>query len=289
MKILFVEDHAVFAATVQAEFLRGHEVCVVATIAEALDALGTTSFDAVLVDYDLADGKGDAFVRNMRERGHRTPLVAVSAKDEGNERLLAAGADAICSKSRFRHIGKVLERLSPSPTESRDALDPGPDTTAAALDFGGSGRLIRFYGVGDPHGELSNFARYPILLDKKWWPTSEHYFQAQKFLDPKVRESIRTASTPMMAARLGRDRRQKLRGDWESAKVSVMREAVEAKFRQHEDLARLLLSTGDATLVEHTDADAFWGDGGDRSGKNMLGRILMEVRAVLQRERGFRA
>jgi ribA/ribD-fused uncharacterized protein len=101
----------------------------------------------------------------------------------------------------------------------------------------------------------------------------------------KVRESIRNASTPMMAARLGRDRRQKLRADWESAKVSVMRKAVEAKFRQHDELAKLLLSTADATIVEHTDTDAFWGDGGDGAGENMLGRILTDVRATLQKER----
>ncbi|MDI1479280.1 NADAR family protein [Polyangium sp. y55x31] len=145
--------------------------------------------------------------------------------------------------------------------------------------------VIHFYSVQDAYGEFSNFAPYPILLDKKRWPTSEHYFQAQKFLDPKVQERIRGASTPMLAARLGRDRKQRLRADWESVKVSVMRRAVEAKFRQHGDLAVLLLSTADANIVEHTDADAFWGDGGDGSGRNMLGRILMDVRTILQTER----
>ncbi|TKC99454.1 NADAR family protein [Polyangium fumosum] len=145
--------------------------------------------------------------------------------------------------------------------------------------------LLRFYSVQDAYGEFSNFAPYPVFLDKKRWPTSEHYFQAQKFLDPKVQERVRCASTPLLAARLGRDRRQKLRADWESVKVSVMRRAVEAKFRQHDDLAKLLLSTADAPLIEHTDTDSFWGDGGDGSGKNMLGRILMDVRTILQTER----
>lgn len=145
--------------------------------------------------------------------------------------------------------------------------------------------VIRFYSIQDAYGEFSNFAPYPILLDKKRWPTSEHYFQAQKFLDARVQERIRSASTPMLAARLGRDRKQRLRADWESVKVSVMRWAVEAKFRQHDDLAVLLLSTADASIVEHTDADAFWGDGGDGSGRNMLGRILMDVRTILQTER----
>ena len=59
-----------------------------------------------------------------------------------------------------------------------------------------------------------------------------------------------------------------------------MREALEAKFRQHADLAALLLSTGDALLVEHADND-YWGDGGDGSGKNMLERLLMSAREHL--------
>jgi ribA/ribD-fused uncharacterized protein len=97
-------------------------------------------------------------------------------------------------------------------------------------------------------------------------------------------EEIRNANTPMLAAQLGRDRKRKLRRDWESVKLGVMREAVEAKFRQHEDLRTLLLETGNARLIEHTENDDFWGDGGDGSGRNELGRILMAVRERLRRE-----
>ena len=61
-----------------------------------------------------------------------------------------------------------------------------------------------------------------------------------------------------------------------------MRKAVAAEFEQHEDLRALLLSTEEAKLVEHTENDDYWGDGGDGRGKNMLGRILMEVRAGLR-------
>jgi N-glycosidase YbiA len=141
--------------------------------------------------------------------------------------------------------------------------------------------IVKFYSVSDEFGEFSNFAEYPISIDGQLWPTSEHYFQAQKFQDATYRQKIRKANSPMLAAQLGRDRRQKLRRDWESVKVGVMRTAVLAKFSQHEDLCALLLSTGDAKLVEHTENDDYWGDGGDGSGKNMLGRILMQVRESL--------
>jgi ribA/ribD-fused uncharacterized protein len=143
---------------------------------------------------------------------------------------------------------------------------------------------IRFYRPSEDYGDFSNFSPHRIRLDGKTWPTSEHYFQAQKFHDAAYRERIRTARSPMDAANLGRDRRQKLRPDWESVKVDVMRNAVRAKFSQHAELTALLLATGDATLVEHTANDAYWGDGGDGRGRNMLGQILMQVRAALRAE-----
>jgi N-glycosidase YbiA len=142
--------------------------------------------------------------------------------------------------------------------------------------------IINFYSVSDEFGEFSNFAPYPFTLNGEWWPTSEHYFQAQKFEDKAYKIEIRTSNSPMLAARMGRDRKQKLRRDWESVKVSVMRTAVLAKFTQHEELSALLLSTGDSKLIEHTENDDYWGDGGDGSGKNMLGRILMQVRESLR-------
>lgn len=63
-----------------------------------------------------------------------------------------------------------------------------------------------------------------------------------------------------------------------------MREVVLAKFEQNEVIRKILLETGDALLIEHTHRDRYWGDGGDGSGKNMLGIILMSVREELRRK-----
>ena len=41
---------------------------------------------------------------------------------------------------------------------------------------------IKFYRVNDAYGYLSNFAPYPFEINGLIWSTSEHYFQAQKFL-----------------------------------------------------------------------------------------------------------
>jgi N-glycosidase YbiA len=140
---------------------------------------------------------------------------------------------------------------------------------------------INFYRTGDDFGSFSNFAPYPITINGKIWPTSEHYFQGQKFTGTDHEEAIRLAKSPMIAARMGRDRSKPLRSDWESTKDEVMRESVRAKFTQHAELRKILINTGNALIVEHTENDSYWGDGGDGSGKNMLGRILMEIRAEL--------
>jgi ribA/ribD-fused uncharacterized protein len=86
--------------------------------------------------------------------------------------------------------------------------------------------IIKFYSVSDEFGEFSNFAHYPIKLKGKEWPTSEHYFQAQKFKDSSYETKIRKANTPMIAALLGRSRKVKIRIDWDKIKDSVMYDAV---------------------------------------------------------------
>lgn len=144
--------------------------------------------------------------------------------------------------------------------------------------------VIEFYSTTGDYGCFSNFSRHRVFLKGKTWRTTEHYFQAQKFAGEPDEEAVRKANTPMIAAQMGRDRKRPLRRDWESVKDGIMLEAVRVKFTQHEDLKAILLATGDAKLVEHTANDSYWGDGGDGSGKNRLGQILMQVRAELRAE-----
>ena len=57
-----------------------------------------------------------------------------------------------------------------------------------------------------------------------------------------------------------------------------MKKGLLLKFTQNPHLKEILLSTGNRSLVEHTEKDKYWGDGGDGSGKNRMGILLMEVR-----------
>lgn len=142
---------------------------------------------------------------------------------------------------------------------------------------------INFYSARDDYGEFSNFARYPVYIDGSYWFTTEHYYQAMKFegTDADWLKQIKKARTPKQAAEMGHSRKKPLRKDWESVKDGIMLKALRAKFTQHGNLRILLLGTGDAKLVEHTKNDSYWGDGGDGTGKNMLGKQLMVVRNEL--------
>jgi N-glycosidase YbiA len=143
---------------------------------------------------------------------------------------------------------------------------------------------IWFYHTDQPYGGFSNFALYAVALKGQIWPTSEHYFQAQKFVGTADEEAIRLAPTARAAADMGRERSRPLRGDWAAVRDDVMREVLYAKFTQHPSLRSMLLSTGDAVLVEHTEKDRYWGDGGDGTGLNRLGELLMEVRTAIAAE-----
>ena len=96
---------------------------------------------------------------------------------------------------------------------------------------------IYFYSPAEnPYGCFSNFSCHGFELDNCWWPTSEHYFQAQKFVGTPFLEKVHLASNPSEAAKLGRDRTQPLRPDWEQVKDEVMLCALRQKFTCHSDI-----------------------------------------------------
>src|SRR5436305_14669006 len=110
---------------------------------------------------------------------------------------------------------------------------------------------IYFYSPRDAYGCFSNFSRHGFELDGLFWPTSEHYFQAQKFAGTPHAEVVRQARSPKDAANMGRERNRPLRTDWEQVKDDVMRRAVLCKFQKHADIRAILISTGDEEIVEN--------------------------------------
>ena len=144
---------------------------------------------------------------------------------------------------------------------------------------------VRFYNSTDPYCEFTNFYEFaPFKLDGKKWKSSEHYFQAQKFIGTPYEETIRNTNSPRSAFELARKYSGMgwQRKDWEDVKLFIMYKALLAKFTTCKHLRLLLHSTGERELVEHTFNDSYWGDGGTDKGSNYLGKLLEDVRRVLR-------
>ena len=143
---------------------------------------------------------------------------------------------------------------------------------------------IEFYNREDPFYELTNF--FPcdcLFINNVQWKTTEHYFQAMKFYGTPYFYYVATLSSPRDAFSFSRKPQAMkwIHPCWHNVKLQVMLNALRAKFSNF-FFANILLRTGDATLVEHTKNDKFWGDGGDGSGENKLGNLLMRVRSELR-------
>lgn len=113
--------------------------------------------------------------------------------------------------------------------------------------------------------KLDNFWVQPFILDDKTWASVEHYYQGSKFKNdnPKFYEKFAMDSksslskNPSKAKEIGENKNKR------PAKINIdknydktignidMYTAQEAKFKQHEDLANLLLATNDANLYYH--------------------------------------
>ncbi|KAF8558128.1 DUF1768-domain-containing protein [Imleria badia] len=183
-----------------------------------------------------------------------------------------------------------------TPSASNDGTDVDyPPLTAPVAPIGASIAPFRtskmvpvlFYEKNDPLYEFTNFSPHDVVHKGKRYPTSEHLFQAFKFLDdhPEIAERIRNCGDRPMLAFDEAHRYQKwVRSDWRQVNVEKMETALRLKFTQHPDLKASLLGTGDADLVEDSPRDYFWGIGADHSGRNELGKALVRLREELRDE-----
>ncbi len=135
---------------------------------------------------------------------------------------------------------------------------------------------VTFYDQNNVNGWLSNFYAAPIDHCGKMYPTSEHLYQSLKTINPTLFEDIRAAPTPRQAKKLAREFGPRLS---DLDKVRHMRLAIRLKFEQHSKLRSQLMQTC-GEIVEASPKDFYWGIG-DGTGINMMGLLLMELRACL--------
>lgn len=135
---------------------------------------------------------------------------------------------------------------------------------------------------------LSNFYEgEPLVIDKRSYKSNEHWYQASKAVDDDTHDLIRLAATAGQAKKLGRQCK-KIHPDWDDSglrpprKQRVMWKGLKIKFAPDSRLAKKLLATGDAELIEgNWWGDNYWGTVNGK-GKNVLGRMLMRWRRMLR-------
>jgi ribA/ribD-fused uncharacterized protein len=148
---------------------------------------------------------------------------------------------------------------------------------------------IRFYRASEkPYGAFSNLYRRAIAFEGETFATSEHAYQAGKARKPEVRDWVLSAPSPALVAMAAHGLYYwDIAPGWSRTKFDRMRGVLRAKFTQHGDLKEMLLATGDARLVESATVDnevnRLWGEV-NGEGRNMLGQLLMELRASLREE-----
>ena len=147
------------------------------------------------------------------------------------------------------------------------------------------GGAIRFNEVNDvPYGAFNIMSPHPVVIRHVAYPSAYHFFLCQKFRGSEYEYIIRQANSLWEVDRYVRRAEGLQRSDWESEKIECMLLAMYYKFKQNPEIQLLILSTGSRVLVNHIPNDYFWGDGGDGSGKNIIGVILMAVRKRIASE-----
>lgn len=178
MRILLIEDDRVIATALreQAEG-EGHSVDWAARLDEASDALATASFDLILLDLMLPDGRGLPFLRSLRSRGSQTPVIIMTALDQVSDRIdgLNAGADDYLVKpfdlsELSARIGAVARRYSGN---------PNPLITLGDLSIDLAGRRVSKSGR-------------PISLTAREWVLFEAFLQkrGQLLSKPQLEERL---------------------------------------------------------------------------------------------------
>ena len=284
-------------------------------LVEVVDATGVARGDAVQFDARTAEQEIGA----MRDRLARAslgeawqeaspqcdelrdaPAMEVSTSSvelrslEGDELMgVARGLSAL-------HVGagEVASIVAPTAEGASPQLSPAEVVAEEAARAGAmqdwsvpcEGDIL-FYDRDQPWSALSSFHRSEVTVDGAIYPTAEHAYHAQKFEEEELRARIRATSSAREALNLANsaELRSAIRADWHhGGKLAAMAKVVAAKFARDAPggpaLFELLLSTGDARLIEDTPTDSLadlcWGCGPDRLGANQLGRALMVERTL---------
>ena len=144
-------------------------------------------------------------------------------------------------------------------------------------------------------GALSNMATgFPLCVNGIKIKTSEALYQACRFPHlPEIQQKIVEERSPMVVKMISNANKKKSRQDWDSIRLKVMKWCIQVKLAQNFILLGAMLhETGLKNIVENSAKDNFWGaipnEGATMfTGKNALGRLLMDLRQAFYSKDSF--
>lgn len=137
--------------------------------------------------------------------------------------------------------------------------------------------FYRAYKSGFTAG-FSNFSSHEVTIEGfGTFYTAEAAIQAYKCpTDKDYLKRQQNTPSPVISKIMGR--KISIRDDWNDVSPSLMYNILKNKFDQHPDIKQALMNTRLGPIIQHTRGDNYWGDGGDGSGLNILGKQLTKLR-----------
>lgn len=141
MRILLVEDDGAIGGAVREQIVcDGHAVDWVTRLSDAEASIKAATYDLILLDLMLPDGRGIEFLRNRRSAGDTTAVMILTARDQISERIegLNAGADDYLVKpfdltELTARIAAVTRRYSGNPNPQLSLGDLQIDLAAKSV------------------------------------------------------------------------------------------------------------------------------------------------------------
>lgn len=157
--------------------------------------------------------------------------------------------------------------------------------------------FVFFWGTKPPQGVFSNWYKKPFVHDGILFNCSEQYMMYAKavvFGDEETSAKILNTYDPREQKALGRLVKNFDAAKWDIVCQDVMVPALVSKFEQDPYALEVIMSTGNAIIVEASPFDTIWGIGLSADhpdaqtptkwrGKNYLGNVLMRARDELRR------
>lgn len=180
MRVLLIEDDAILGAAVRDQIAAdGHTVDWATRLDMARDCVSTVTYELVLLDLMLPDGRGLDFLKERRAARDATPVIILTARDQISDRIagLNAGADDYLVKpfdlaELSARIGAVARRY---------AGNPNPKVEIGDLTIDLAQRLIERAGQ-------------PITLTAREWVLFEAFVQRPRALVTKAQMEERLYS-----------------------------------------------------------------------------------------------